>query len=60
MVSTDILIVTGELIELFKRHELSRVQCQFVLKAAEMQINEELTREIIADSRRGYDGAGVM
>jgi len=57
----DILIVTGELMELFKKHELSRIQSMFVLKATELQITEELTREIIADTKKGYDTqAGVM
>ncbi len=52
---TDILVVTMEMIELFKKHDLTRVQSMFVLEAGKMQIYEELTREIIADSKKGHD-----
>ena len=58
--TADILVVTGELIDLFKRHDLSRVQSMFVLKACEMQINEEVTRDIIEQVKKGHDNlAGI-
>lgn len=43
-----------EMIELFKKHDLSRVQSMFVLEAGKMQIQEEIVREIIMESKKGH------
>ena len=53
--TSDILVVTQEILELFNKHELSRIQSVFVLKATEMQINENIVREIIEDTKKGHD-----
>jgi hypothetical protein len=55
----DILTVTKELMELFEKHELSKIQCIFVLEAARMGVNEEMMKEVIEDSRKGYTEAGL-
>jgi len=54
----DIISITKEVIDLFEKHELSKVQCMFVVEAVKMGINEELTKDIIAESKKGYDDVG--
>ena len=40
---------------------LSRVQCIFTCEAVKMAIQEEMTKEIIEDSKKGHDSyVGVM
>lgn len=57
---SDIISITKEVVELFEKYELSKVQCVFVIEAVKMSINEELTKDLIADSKKGHDiGAGV-
>lgn len=60
MTASDILVVTMEMVELFKKHDLTRIQSMFVLEAGKMQIQEEIIREIIADAKKGYDIPGVQ
>ena len=58
--ASDIITVSLELLDLFKKHDLSRVQCMFVLKAAEMQIQEEIIRDVLSEAKKGYDtDAGI-
>lgn len=58
---SDVYLVSKKIIDLFTEAELSKAQALFALKAAEVSINEEITREIIADSKRGHDShSGVM
>jgi len=59
--TTDILILTKAILDLFKEHDLSRVQSIFVIEAAKMSINEEIIRETIEDMRKGYyTSAGIQ
>jgi len=53
--ATDILEITNEILEFFKRYELSRVQTMFVIEAVKLSVSEEMTREIIEDSKKGHD-----
>jgi len=53
--ASDILVVTQEIIELLTKHELSRVQSIFVVEAVKMQINENIVRDIIEDTKKGHD-----
>lgn len=57
----DIIELTKSIMDLFTKNDLSRVQSIFVLKSVEMQIQENITRDIIEDSRKGHDSsAGIM
>lgn len=52
---SDILSVTKDVLELFAKAELTKAQSIFVLEAARMSIHEEITKEIIEDSKKGHD-----
>lgn len=52
---TDIVSITKEVIELFEKHDLSKVQCVFVVEAVKMGITEEMMKEIIEDAKKGHD-----
>jgi hypothetical protein len=60
--ASDVLTVTKDIMDLFAKHDLTRIQSIFVLEAAKMSINEEITKEIIIDERKGHDTghSGVM
>lgn len=56
----DILTLTKDILELFEKADISTVQSIFVLKSVEMQINENMMREIITDVKKGHDNnAGI-
>lgn len=59
---SDIITVTKEVIDIFTKHDLTRAQSMFVLKACEMNINEEIIRETVDDARKGKvtDSAGIF
>ena len=57
----DILSITKKILDLMEAEDLSRVQCIFACEAVKMSIQEEITREIILDSKKGHDPMpGVM
>ena len=56
---TDVYELSKEITQLFVKYEVSKVQAIFALKAAEIAINEEMTREVIADERKGYTDVGT-
>ena len=57
---SDILSITKEVIDLFSKHELSRMQSVFVLEACKLAMSEEITKEIIREDRRSFDSyAGI-
>lgn len=49
----DIIELTKSIMDLFTKNDLSRVQSIFVLKSVEMQIQENITRDIIQDTKKG-------
>lgn len=53
--TTDILQITNEILDIFKGYELSRVQTIFVIEAVKLSINEEMMREVIDDLKKGHD-----
>jgi hypothetical protein len=53
--TTDILAITNEVLEIFKGYELSRVQTIFVIEAVKLSINEQIIRETIQDEKKSYD-----
>ncbi len=56
----DILSITKKVLDLMHDEDLSRVQCIFVCEAVKMSIQEEMTKDIIEDSKKGHDEyAGV-
>ncbi len=58
----DVYDLSKEIAELFVKYEVTKVQAIFALKAAEIKINEEMTREIIDDERKGHSKgmAGIL
>ena len=53
--TTDILIITNKILDLFKEHELSRAQSIFAVEAVKLSINEEIIKDVIEDLRKGHD-----
>ncbi len=51
--TADILIITKEIMDIFTKHELSRIQSMFVCEATKMSIQEEITKEIIKEEKEG-------
>ena len=57
----DILSVTKKILDLMEAEDLTRLQCIFTCEALKLSIQEEMTRDIIADSKKGHDPmTGVM
>jgi hypothetical protein len=52
---TDVLDVTNQVIALFDKAELTRVQTMFVIEAVRLTIMEDLMRDIISDAKKGHD-----
>lgn len=59
---SDVYLISKKILELFAENELSRAQSMFALKAAELSIHEDITRDIIDDARKGHETnySGVM
>ena len=53
----DIVELTQEILDLFTKHDITRVQSIFVLKSVEMQIQESIIRDVIEESRKGNDNS---
>ena len=47
----DIVELTKTIMDLFKTHEVSKIQSMFVLKAVEMTLHEEVIQEMIDDRK---------
>jgi hypothetical protein len=57
---TDVIAVTKELMDLFEKHNLTTLQTVMVLEAARMSINEGIIRDVIDDTKKGFDeGPGI-
>ena len=52
---SDVLQISKEVIDLFEKHDLSRIQSAFVLEAVRLGIQEGIMKDIIEDSKKGYD-----
>lgn len=55
---SDIVSVTKEVIELFEKHDLTRAQCLFTIESVKMQINEDIMRDIVKETK-GISMPGV-
>ena len=53
----DIVELTQEILDLFTKHDITRVQSIFVLKSVEMRIQESIIRDAIEESRKGNDNS---
>jgi NADH dehydrogenase FAD-containing subunit len=49
----DIVEMTNEILEMFNKHEITRVQSIFVLKSVEMQINDNIIADKIEELKKG-------
>jgi hypothetical protein len=55
----DIVAVSSEIIDVIKKHELSKVHAKLALKAVEMSIDEEMIKEIMDehnDNKTSFPG----
>lgn len=49
----------NDIIDVFKKNECSRVQAMFVLESVKMSLNEEITRDLIEQSKYNREIPGV-
>jgi len=58
--ATDIVSLTNEILELFTKNEITRVQSMFVLKSVEMQIQQNIIHDVIEERNKGTeDGINI-
>jgi len=57
--AADIVTLTQEILELFTKNDLTRPQSIFVLKSVEMQIQENIIKDSIEESRKGNDNTSA-
>jgi len=55
----DILQITNEILDIFKKYELTNIQSIFALKAVELSINEEATKALIKSEKDSTPLAGL-
>ena len=56
---SNIAQITQEILDVCNKHQLSRMECVFVLKAAEMSLQEEVMRDIINGEKQPTQMPGV-
>ena len=52
---SDIIKVTEEVLEIFKKHDLNNVQSMLAIKSIELQVYEGIIRDVVADTKKGHD-----
>lgn len=55
----EILEITKEVLELFSKKDLTKIQGMFIIKAVEISLQEEIIKEAIEDSRRASRAPGI-